>query len=202
MKSEIEKLRLPFTKMLACVWFFWAASVTSAWGEESPTGLCLFVAGTVLVAIGMLGRIWCLAVISGRKNKILVSDGPYALCRNPLYFFSLVATIGVGLGTGTIFIPFAAGMAFAVYYPLVIKSEERRLRSRFGAAFDEYVRSVPAFIPNLRNAASAPSNWNVGVKEFQSGLADSGWIFVAFAALHLSAELHHAGYLPSWWQLP
>jgi hypothetical protein len=41
-----------------------------------------------------------------------------------------------------------------VFYPPVIRREERELKSLYGAAFEEYARQVPAFCPRLTAAAT------------------------------------------------
>jgi protein-S-isoprenylcysteine O-methyltransferase Ste14 len=47
----------------------------------------LFFVGLLLVGIATVGRLWCSLYISGRKSAELVMDGPYSICRHPLYFF-------------------------------------------------------------------------------------------------------------------
>ena len=50
---------------------------------------------------------------------------------------------------------------FAIFYPAVMKKEEAELHIRYGAAFDEYAKTVPLFFPkpprraNGRVAASS-----------------------------------------------
>ena len=58
---------------------------TSPLIEESLMLLACFMAG-----IGAFGRIWCSLYIAGYKNNVLVIEGPYSMCRNPLYFFSFI----------------------------------------------------------------------------------------------------------------
>lgn len=77
---------------------------TSPLIEESLMLLACFMAG-----IGAFGRIWCSLYIAGYKNNVLVTDGPYSMCRNPLYFFSFVGGIGVSCATETFTIPPAYG---------------------------------------------------------------------------------------------
>src|SRR5262245_36263866 len=56
-------------------------------------------AGFICVALACLGRIWCSAFIAGHKDEMLVTTGPYARCRHPLYACSLLAALGLGLAT-------------------------------------------------------------------------------------------------------
>jgi protein-S-isoprenylcysteine O-methyltransferase Ste14 len=47
-------------------------------GESGRSaGWCLWPGATL--------RLWSTLYIGGRKRVVLVSDGPYSLCRNPLY---------------------------------------------------------------------------------------------------------------------
>ena len=65
----------------------------------------LALVGWVLVGVGVFGRIWSGSYISGSKNAKLVVDGPYSICRNPLYLFSLLAGLGVMLVSETLILP-------------------------------------------------------------------------------------------------
>ncbi len=117
---------------------------TSPLIEESLMLLACFMAG-----IGAFGRIWCSLYIAGYKNNVLVTDGPYSMCRNPLYFFSFVGGIGVSCATETFTIPLLTALAFGIYYPSVIRKEQERLLTLFGDAYRNYCRNVPSFIPSL-----------------------------------------------------
>ncbi|MGB4295037.1 MAG: hypothetical protein WBJ16_05340 [Smithellaceae bacterium] len=46
----------------------------------------LFLMGAVLVGVASMGRLWCSLYIAGYKAEILVTEGPYSITRNPLYF--------------------------------------------------------------------------------------------------------------------
>ena len=50
----------------------------------------LFLVGCLCVGAAMAGRMWCAQYIAGYKNDVLVREGPYSVCRNPLYFFSFL----------------------------------------------------------------------------------------------------------------
>jgi protein-S-isoprenylcysteine O-methyltransferase Ste14 len=76
----------------------------------------------------------------------LLTEGIYAHTRNPRYL-----DIIIGLAGWSLVINFPAiywlfiGSSAGLY--LVVLLEERELRSRFGAPYDEYCRSVPRFVP-------------------------------------------------------
>ena len=60
-----------------------------------PSGETARIAGLLLMAGAALGRVWVSAFIAGSKDQRLVTTGPYALCRHPLYALSLLGGIGV-----------------------------------------------------------------------------------------------------------
>ena len=109
----------------------------------------MFCLGVFFAGMGSLGRMWCSLYIGGRKTKSLVTEGPYSICRNPLYFFSLIGMVGVGFASETFLIPGILAAAFAAYYPFVIKAEEAHLLAAHGPQFEQYRRAVPTFFPRL-----------------------------------------------------
>lgn len=108
----------------------------------------LEMSGFVLLVACAMGRVWCAAYISGKKNKELVTGGPYSLVRNPLYFFSLLGFIGAGLVFESVtFAALLAALFFVTHWPTILH-EERKLKATFGAPFDAYANSVPRLIPH------------------------------------------------------
>lgn len=71
--------------------------------------------------------------------------------RNPLYFFTLVGVLRLGLEIGSIVAGFAYVAATLMVFLPVIRSEEAALTERFGKAFLDYRERVPMLIPNLRH---------------------------------------------------
>ncbi len=72
--------------------------------------------GWVLLGLGVIGRCWCGSYISGYKNDRLIMDGPYSLCRNPLYFCSFLAGLGLMFITETLIMPAAFCLVYLTYY--------------------------------------------------------------------------------------
>ncbi|MCM2504034.1 isoprenylcysteine carboxylmethyltransferase family protein [Aureimonas altamirensis] len=104
--------------------------------------------GMFLIAAGILGRLWCTLYIGGRKAAEIVDTGPYAMCRNPLYFFSGIAATGVGAQTGSITIAALFGLGCLIAFAIVIRREEAFLAEQFGPAYARYCARVPRLIPN------------------------------------------------------
>ncbi|MFN0116909.1 MAG: methyltransferase family protein [Elusimicrobiota bacterium] len=101
--------------------------------------------GFILMIIATIGRTWCGIYIAGRKNKELCVEGPYSLCRNPLYFFSFLGAMGVPLATQNVSLSLLVGIVFLTYYSFVIKSEEKILLGIFGDSFKKYLTTTPCF---------------------------------------------------------
>lgn len=82
------------------------------------------------------------------RNKDMVREGIYARMRHPRYTGSFLAIVGACLlaGTRTTWLVAATWGALML---LAIVFEEREMRARFGAAFEEYCRRVPRFVPLL-----------------------------------------------------
>jgi hypothetical protein len=97
----------------------------------------------------------------------VITSGPYAHVRNPLYLGTLLNLFGFGLAAGHPVILYgllpAGLLVFAVYYvPKKERVESERLRKRFGAEFDVYHAAVPGYLPRLtpwKDAKQAPMSW-------------------------------------------
>ena len=78
----------------------------------------------------------------------LVTSGPFALCRNPMYLGHLIFLGGLALSLRSwLAATIAAGTAFWLHFR--IRRDERRLAERFGAAYLQYRSAVKRWIPAL-----------------------------------------------------
>ncbi len=196
-----ENWRKRVTAVMTGFWLLAATVVGTSWKEESPVGLTLFSLACLLMGVGVIGRSWCLATIAGRKTSELVTDGPYSLCQNPLYFFSATGAIGVGMASCTMVFPLAVLIGFALYYPGVVRSEARRLTELHGEPYLAYRRTTPVLIPSFARFHES-SEHQIQSRAFRRGSFDAFWFFVAFAWMHVFAELHRSGHAPAWFVLP
>ena len=105
----------------------------------------------LLVAVATLGRVWCGIYIFGHKNKVLCRDGPYSICRNPLYVFSFLGAMGVAIASNRILLIIGFTSISCCYYFQVVKFEEKRLAQLFGFEYETYCSRVSRFRPNFRN---------------------------------------------------
>jgi protein-S-isoprenylcysteine O-methyltransferase Ste14 len=190
----IKARRILLTRLLVVPLVAAILLSTSAWKEHVVVEGALFLAGCVLVGVATIGRLWCSVYICGYKTKSLVTTGPYSLCRNPLYFFSAIGAIGVGLTTETFTLPLVLAVLFAIFYPLVIRAEEANLEKVHGAAYRDYASAVPRFWPRTLRVREADQYLVVPAK-FRKAMFDAVWFIWLVGLVQLVEELHDAGVL-------
>lgn len=173
---------------------------TSAWETRPPIDGLIFLVGCALAGVATIGRLWCSLYICGRKTEQLVTSGPYSMTRNPLYFFSAIGAIGVGLATETLTVPAVLIVLFGVTYPSVIRAEEHKLRAVHGAAYDAYVASTPRFLPRL-SGFSEPESYEVDPSKFRRALSDALWFVWLVGILELGEALREMAFIPSLFSL-
>lgn len=162
---------------------------------------CMMWAGYVLVALGVLGRAYCSVFIGGRKNETIVREGPYAIVRNPLYVFSFMALLGVGLQSGMLFMLLLLMAAFLAYYPAVVAKEEAYLRHMFGEAYEAYMREVPRWKPDFK-LWSEPQRIECQPPLVRRTLYDASVFFLPLPIFSIIHALQSQGILPIWFMLP
>lgn len=161
----------------------------------------LFFLGLVLATIGTMGRLWCSLYINGYKNADIITQGPYSLSRNPLYFFSFVAATGIGFATGTIAFGIALAAIFLAVYPYVIGHEEEFLERKFGDKFRAYCAATPRFFPRWAGLAE-PDSYTVDVRSIRKTIGDAVWFIWVPGVLVVIQALHEAGVVRPLLRLP
>ena len=171
-----------------------------AWGEGTLVYEILEPLGALLVIAGVLGRAWAMLYIGGRKNGVVMQDGPYSICRHPLYLFSTVAAAGFGALLGSITLTVLIGV---VTYAILIRTarrEEAFLRAEFPDTYEAYAARVPAILP-APGLFSTPTEITVDIHALRRNLSDA-LVFLAFIPLAEAIEgLHRVlpwGTVPLW----
>ncbi|MGD9782055.1 MAG: isoprenylcysteine carboxylmethyltransferase family protein [Kiritimatiellia bacterium] len=197
MKTRYEKFRLPLSRAATAAAVLVLVFSTSHWDENDPmVSTCLFFIGMVLVAVGSLGRMWCSVYIAGYKDRTLITQGPYSICRNPLYFFSTFGALGIGFCTETFTFPLAVLVVMILYYPLVVRKEERRLREYFGSDMDDYLKRVPAFFPKF-SLFSEPETYTVKPAAYRRHMFSALWFVWIVGLIELAEGLKEIGWIKS-----
>jgi protein-S-isoprenylcysteine O-methyltransferase Ste14 len=100
-----------------------------------------------------LGREWSITarVLEGHR---LVTGGPYAIVRHPIY----AAMLGLWIATALALswpLGAAAGLVPMLWGTLIrTRSEDALLRATFGAEYESWARRVPALVPGTRIASA------------------------------------------------
>ncbi len=95
--------------------------------------------------------------VTGRGADVLLDRGIYGRVRHPRYTTLLAGAAGNALLAGSPALFLAAGLTAALV-PLLVRSEERELSARFGAAYHAYRQRVPALFPFRRPTRRLPDH--------------------------------------------
>jgi hypothetical protein len=149
----------------------------------------------LLVLVAAFGRLWALAYISGHKSRDLITVGPYSMVRNPLYLFSFIGALGIGIFTWNILVLALILGMFCIYYPFVIRGEEERLRDFHGSTLDDYLSRVPMFVPKPSLYRDEES-YTIDTRLFLRSFFQVVWFPLIYFFLDVVARLHATGALP------
>ena len=117
--------------------------------------------GAVPLILGEFLRFWAVGYAGGatRSRTLgaasdLVTTGPYAHVRNPLYLGNLLLSLGVCVIADVYWMILVLLIGYFIQYLPIIASEEAYLRDFCGTAYETYYTAVPRFIPRLRSYTS------------------------------------------------
>jgi protein-S-isoprenylcysteine O-methyltransferase Ste14 len=153
------------------------------------------IVGIIVATIGEIIRIWAVGYsgITTRSDTVtapkLVTAGPYAFVRNPLYVGNAVIAFGFWLAfSGNVPLAISAALFLAIavlvvgVYASIIPLEESYLLQTFGADYEAYRRGVPRIVPLVvPSAAERRGNWSA------APIAKAEVISVAYFALMVAA---------------
>jgi len=112
--------------------------------------------GLVLIACGEGLRLWSLRYIGKfsrtrkRKARMLVTAGPYAVVRNPLYWGNLLILSGFAVMSELVWLIPVIIILFFIQYQCIVLWEEDCLREFFPSEAEDYFRRVPRWMPKWR----------------------------------------------------
>jgi protein-S-isoprenylcysteine O-methyltransferase Ste14 len=164
------------------------AVVLAALGKPSAFSIAV---GLPLAFAGEAIRAWAVGYsgVTTRGDHVeapaLVTAGPYAYVRNPLYIGNFITALGFSIAfTGNNSVPAKTGLlamslgTMLGVYSVIVPHEEAFLRETFGRTFDDYVASVPRVIPATTPAGSQAGSYDPSV----IGKAESR-TFMTFGAM-------------------
>jgi len=163
---RVNILRVAFLLCLPLILF-----TRSAW-QEGIAFETVEILGRAFVITAVLGRFWSILYIGGRKNNTVMQDGPYSICRHPLYLFSTIGALGFGLMLGSFVLMVVLGGLTYVILAITAKKEEAFLRGTFGSDYESYSRRVPMILPKPSLFATAPT-LTISVSHLRQNLMDA-----------------------------
>ena len=152
--------------------------------------------GHLLLIAALLSRMLSSLYIGGRKNAVVVDQGPYSIVRNPLYVSSFAAAAGVGLSTGMLTIALILIGVFILYYHHVVRREEAFLEAEFGDVYRDYCSRVRRWIPRFGQWHS-PKMIEIYPRRVLITLRDAIWLPLFIPLIELLEYLHETGLLPT-----
>jgi protein-S-isoprenylcysteine O-methyltransferase Ste14 len=167
------------------------AAVLAVCGRPSARSVAI---GLPTAVAGELIRCWAVGYTgpTTRHDAVtaaqLITGGPYAHVRNPLYLGNFITAAGFAIAfTGANSRVARAALiggslaAMAALYSVIVPHEEAFLRSQFGDEFEWYCSRVPRIVPQLDRLAGGSGTWNA-----ESVRAAESKTFVLFGAMLLA----------------
>ena len=191
-KAALLPLLLIGLAVIAVTQATWFGDAAHEWIEYVGIGL---------IVICILGRCWCSLYIGGKKVRELITNGPYSIVRNPLYFFSFLGAAGVGAQSGSLVIAAVCVLLCWIVFATVVSREETALVEVHGEAYAAYLKSTPRFLPN-------PWKWHdkdemiVQPDRVVQTFADGLFFLLAIPLAEYAEHLQQAGVLPVLMNLP
>ena len=143
---------------------------------------------------GLATRAWAVRHIGSiswtrTKRGALMTAGPFALVRNPLYVGNFGILIGLVLASGLLWMLPVAWLVFALRSSAITRFEEAALVARFGEAYLDYARAVPKWWP--RRAGLHRALRDAGAQPWREVLFSERGTLIAAAAMSLLIALRY-----------
>jgi len=139
------------------LWALWSPLYEPwAWDIALPLSLLFYT----VQLLGLIGSYWTskhfdLNSFFGRSTSAkvvadtaeLTTSGPYALCRHPTYFFTILLLCSPRMALGRSLL----SVSVLLYIFIGSKLEERKLKKEFGESYEQYCKQTPWLVPTLRS---------------------------------------------------
>jgi protein-S-isoprenylcysteine O-methyltransferase Ste14 len=106
--------------------------------------LCVAGVGLAVLARFYLGRNWGMPV-SHKENPELVTNGPYAYVRHPIYVGIMLAMLGTAIGASAFWV--VPLVLFGGYFVYSARREEKIMIARFPEQYPAYIRRTRMLLP-------------------------------------------------------
>jgi protein-S-isoprenylcysteine O-methyltransferase Ste14 len=170
-------------------------AATAVWGPRDIGATAYYasgMAGFLCVSLACLGRLWTSVFIAGHKDEALVTSGPYARLRHPLYACSMLGALGLGLTSRSLLLCACVVVLIASLGIYAAACEEQFLAEQFPDEFAAYAAAVPhKWWPSGR-AVPLPERLDVRPVVFRKAFLDAAAFFLLWLLVALAAEIRLA----------
>jgi protein-S-isoprenylcysteine O-methyltransferase Ste14 len=198
---KIAHQRMLVSRIFGVLVLLLAIFTTHSFEQDGIIDTVIEMSGLFLLTVCSAGRLWSLLYISGYKTYSLITEGPYSITRNPLYLFSLIGAIGLGLASENLLVLGLLVIFYLLYYPLTIITEEEKLKKNLGQPYIDYMKRTPRFLPKL-SLYNSSTQYQINTDIFLKCLAYGMWFIWVFIALDLIEMLQQNGYIPVILKIP
>ena len=145
--------------------------------------------GAAIVAAAEALRLWAvrqIGVVSRtRSDRLgpLVSTGPFAFVRNPLYLGNIALWVGFAISARLVYLVPVLVVLLGLEYHAIVRWEEELLMARRGDEYRVYAARVPRWLPNFRRSTPV-SNPQAGFSWGETFFSERGTL-IAIAAGYL-----------------
>ena len=198
MNKIAAKLRILLSRLMLLVFIGLLIFGNHQIKYDSQISMLLDSIGFSLIVLGGFGRIWSSLYIEGYKTKRLIVDGPYALMRNPLYFFSLLMLFGYCCAIKSVIIFSVIFPFYLILYIPTILNEEKVLLNEHNNNYENYYNKTPRFFPNFSNYSKGDMNLTINLKNINRVLIEVvGFIFF-YGMIKILEYLHFNNYISTY----
>jgi protein-S-isoprenylcysteine O-methyltransferase Ste14 len=147
---------LPWAISLLGPWYGWTDGSPAVWNLLSLVPVALGVMGLLCLTVNGYAHF---AQVPERvelnwEPKLLMTRGPYAYSRHPMYLTELALWLGWAVLYGSIIV-LAGLVALCVVVSILAPREERTLEAKFGEAYRQYRARVPRWLGLPRGGSDA-----------------------------------------------
>ena len=196
----MRKWRIVILRLLILPAAFLVVFVGPSWQRDSMLAYWVEFIGYIIVILGLWIRMWATLYIGQRKSKQLITEGPYSICRNPLYWGTFLIAFGAGLCFESIPLAIFALVVMVPVHILVAKAEEKHLEEIFGEEYEKYKHTIPAFMPSLKHYQKR-SDITVSTRAMRRVAIETAFVLLLPEIEDIVELLQGHGVIPVLWRL-
>jgi protein-S-isoprenylcysteine O-methyltransferase Ste14 len=187
--------------LIFLVFFFWRG-----WGYMGEDAILLWPAGFLILAFGIMLRLWGIRNIGGKAHtrhgkrlQKLITAGPFSITRNPLYAANIIIISAYAVIACVPWMAPATALVTFLMYHLIVHREEYLLVQSFGDEYVSYKHEVPRWGLTFDNFRPTPGDCYSWRRVFEVELGGFAATIIAVGALVAKNQFELA--FNVWWAL-